>query len=447
MANYDITFRFPQSWTLVATGKQVSLEQDGSQWVGHWITDVKIPIAGFNLGRYEKSTATAGNVTVNSYATRGVENAMPVPLQTVPATSSQSPMTPEGFKQAPPSSRPADPTAGARPLAAQAARTITSLEKMFGPFPFNSLALTQRPGTDSQGWPGVIFLSSYVYLPPAQREAQHLPAADNVMFAEVMLPHEIAHQWFGDRVSWASYHEQWLMEAIANYASLMLMEQDHPDDVQLMLDTYRRLLATKSKAGLPNVEAGPVTLGVRLASSKFPAGYEIITYGRGTWLIHMLRQMLRDASRTSGDPNGNDQVFLALLRNVYQRYQGKEITNADFEQAVEEVLPKPLWFENRKSLDWFFDGWVNGTAFPHFAIKDARFSTKTGKPMVSATVLQNDAPDDLVTSIPVYGVVGDNKVYLGRVFAEGQETRFSLPVPAGVKRLVLDPYQTVLTAP
>ena len=63
------------------------------------------------------------------------------------------------------------------------------------------------------------------------------------MFAEVMLPHEIAHQWFGDRVSWASYHEQWLMEAIANYASLMLMEQDHPDDVQLMLDTYRRLLA------------------------------------------------------------------------------------------------------------------------------------------------------------------------------------------------------------
>ena len=174
-----------------------------------------------------------------------------------------------------------------------------------------------------------------------------------------------------------------------------------------------------------------MTLGVRLASSKFPAGYEIITYGRGTWLIHMLREMLRDASRTSGDPNGNDQVFLALLRNVYQRYQGKEITNADFEQAVEEVLPKPLWFENRKSLDWFFDGWVNGTAFPHFAIKDARFSTKTGKPMVSATVLQNDAPDDLVTSIPVYGVVGDNKVYLGRVFAEGQETRFSLPSTCG----------------
>ena len=63
-------------------------------------------------------------------------------------------------------------------------------------------------------------------------------------------------------------------------------------------EAYRQLLATKSKDGLPNVEAGPVTLGIRLASSKFPAGYEIITYGRGTWLMHMLREMFRDASRT-----------------------------------------------------------------------------------------------------------------------------------------------------
>ena len=96
---------------------------------------------------------------------------------------------------------------------------------MFGPYPFSSLALTQRPGTDSQGWPGMIFLSSYVYLTPAQREAQHISAADNVLFGEVMMPHEVAHQWFGDQVSWASYHEQWLLEAIANYSALMLLEQ------------------------------------------------------------------------------------------------------------------------------------------------------------------------------------------------------------------------------
>jgi hypothetical protein len=43
--------------------------------------------------------------------------------------------------------------------------------------------------------------------------------------------------------------------------------------------------------------------------------------------------------------------------------------------------------------------------------------------------------------------VGGRNVYLGRVFAEGDETHFSLTAPAEVKQLVLDPYQTVLTAP
>jgi len=161
----------------------------------------------------------------------------------------------------------------------------------------------------------------------------------------------------------------------------------------------------------------------------------------------MLRGMLRDASRSAETPEGSDRVFLDLLRNLYEQYKAKEITNADFERALEAVLPKSLWFEDHRSLDWFFDGWVNGTAFPRFEVKEAHFSTKTGKPIVTGTLLQIDAPDDLVTSVPVYGVVGETKIYLGRVFAEGAETRFTLLAPAGIKTLVLDPYQTVLTEP
>jgi hypothetical protein len=135
------------------------------------------------------------------------------------------------------------------------------------------------------------------------------------------------------------------------------------------------------------------------------------------------------------------------LRSLVERYQGKEITNADFEQAVEEVLPRSLWFEDRKSLDWFFDGWVNGTAFPQLGLANLKFSRSAGTATVNGTLRQTSAPPDLVTSVPVYGVVGDRKIYLGRVFAEGDETHFSLPIPAEVKQLALDPYQTVLTAP
>lgn len=445
MANYDITFRFPRSYTLVATGKEVSLEQQGQDSVGHWVSEIPIPIAGFNLGRYVRSVARAGEIEVASYATRGVEKDLSKPTPVTSTSGSPSPLPPD--LSAPPAKRDSslNPSAAGAQLASRAAETVESFKAMFGPFPFSSLSVTQRPGPDSQGWPGIIFLSSYVYLTSEQRVAAHVSPADSVLYGEVMMQHEVAHQWFGDQVSWASYHEQWLLEAIANYCALMLLEKRKPADVQLMLQTYRILLGTKLKDGDRNVEAGPVTLGIRLSSSKFPAGYEIITYGRGTWLIHMLREMFRDASRTATHPDGSDDVFLALLRSLAERYSGKEITNADFQQALEEVLPKELWFENHRSLDWFFDGWVNGTAFPRYELSEPRFSAGRGK--VSITVRQLDAPEDLVASVPLYGVAGDNRIFLGRIFAEGPETRVTLTVPPGIKRLQLDPTQTVLTAP
>ena len=67
-------------------------------------------------------------------------------------------------------------------------------------------------------------------------------------------------------------------------------------------------------------------------------------------------------------PMATTPCFWRCCATLVDRYQGKEITNTDFEQAVEEVLPRSLWFENRKSLDWFFDGWVNGTAFPQLEV-------------------------------------------------------------------------------
>jgi len=447
MANYDLTFRFPQNWTLVATGKQVSLEREGEDFVGHWISEEPLPIAGFNLGQYMKASAQAGNIEVLDYATRGVERDVGLAAQSASARGSPAKVGPTMSESASARTFGLDPAQALKPIASKAAGTLTALAQMLGPYPFSTLALTQRPGMESQGWPGLIFLSSYVYLTSAEREALKLPHSDNVLFGEVMMPHELAHQWFGDQVSWASYHEQWLMEALANYCALLLLEPTNPGDVQTMLEMYRTFLAAKSKDGLPTVEAGPVTLGFRLSSSKFPNGYEIITYGRGTWLIHMLRTMLRDGSRTAASPDGDDKVFLTVLRNLVQRHRGQELTNAQFEKAFEEVLPRSLWFEGHPSLDWFFDGWVNGTAFPQFELKGVKFTGAGESRHVSGTIRQTSAPPDLVTSMPVYGVAGDKQIYLGRVFAEGETTQFTLRAPAQVTKLVLDPHGTVLTKP
>jgi hypothetical protein len=447
MANYDLTFRFPQTWTLVATGKRLSLDREGGDFVGHWVSEHPIPIAGFNLGQYFSATARAGDIKIFDYAARGVEREMGVARQK--ATESKGSSNSESAPAAAPTKYGAapDPSQQLAPLADKAAETVASLSQMLGPFPFTTLSLTQRPGMESQGWPTLIFLSSYVYLTSAERMALNLSPGDNIVFGEIMMPHELAHQWFGDKVSWASYHEQWLLEALANYSALMLLERTNAADAEVLLETYRSSLAARNKAGKRNVDAGPVTLGARLSSSKFPSGYEIITYGRGTWLIHMLRAMLRDASRTQANPNGDDTQFLAILRNLIDRNPGKELTNASFEKAFEEVLPRSLWFEGRQSLDWFFDGWVNGTALPQLQLAGANVSGAASSRVATGTIRQNSAPADLVTSVPVYGIAGVKRVYLGRVFAEGAETKFTLHAPAEVTRLVLDPYATVLTAP
>lgn len=211
------------------------------------------------------------------------------------------------------------------------------------------------------------------------------------------------------------------------------------------------------------MDAGPVTLGTRLESSQFPSGYETILYGRGTWLFHMLRTMLKDAAAQEGGRKGPnkgsaDEPFVRALRKVRQRYEGRAISTSELMDVFAEDLPPSLRYEGKSSLDWFRDGWINGTSLPKLELKAVKFSPKVEGSGVSGTavsgavvsgiIVQKDAPPDLVTSVPVYAaIVGKQAVLLGRVFADGEETSFRLAAPAWVRKIVLDPNETILTSP
>jgi hypothetical protein len=113
-----------------------------------------------------------------------------------------------------------------------------------------------------------------------------------------------------------------------------------------------------------------------------------------------------------------------------------------------EGLPPALRYEGRNSLDWFVDGWVNGTSLPKLELRAVKFLPKNGGTLVSGTILQKDAPANLVTSVPVYGSsAGKRAVLIGRVFADGEESSFHLTAPAGISKIVLDPNETILTSP
>jgi hypothetical protein len=464
IADFDLTFHYPAGWTLLATGKPVPVsgasaksqpaapQSSGDQQVTHWVSERPIPIAGFNLGKYVRGAAQAGNVTVETYATDSVERDFPKPSTPAP----QLDPTPTLRPQMPPPlivPLPPSPARHATAVAEVAARAIRYYAERFGPFPYSHLALTQLPGRESQGWPGLIFLSSYAFLSQEEREDLHMNAAAGVLVSQIIPAHETAHQWWGDLITWETYRDQWFSEGLANYCALMLLQEKNPAGFHQIMEKYRQDLAGKNADGESLKDAGAVTLGGRLLSSHFPEGYEAISYGRGTWLFHMLHSMLQDANAgESGKRNVGGRVmedpFVRSLRKVRERYQGKAISTQELLNVFAEDLPPSLRYEGKASLDWFLDGWVNGTSMPKLELQNVKFAAKANATVASGVILQKDAPEDLVTSVPVYAVVsGKSPVFAGRVFADGAESPFRLSVPAGTHKLLLDPNETILTSP
>jgi hypothetical protein len=458
MASFNLEFHYPLAWTLVATGHRTRINAAGGELTSEWVTDRPVPIAGFNLGKYSQNVNRTGTVTVSTYATVNVERGFPGTtdiadsvIPPVPAPGSAVPRG--GLRSFPMISVPQipSPAVNTQAVGAASAKAIEFYERYFGPYPYDELDITQMPGTVSQGWPGLIFLSTYSFL--TQEEKTKLqPDPVRRILSDQVIAHETAHQWWGDLVSWSGYRDQWMMEALANYSSMMLLESQDPVKFRRVMAGYRDELLVKGPKGMPLMDAGPVTLGFRLSSSQFPGAYQPICYGRGTWLIHMLRTMMRDAQ--SKDPSGTissrkieDEPFLRALRKLRKDYEAKALSTAELMHVFESELPPSLWYEGHKSLDWFYEGWINGEAIPVFDLKDVKFLEKEkGKPtLVTGTLIQEQAPDTLVTTVPIYALIGGRNIFLKRIFAEGEETQFRISAPAGTRKLVIDPEQTLLS--
>jgi hypothetical protein len=490
-ALFDMEFQYPALWTLVATGKQImggeapaATQEAGAEGgtnpgtdpgrmmvmtVSKWITERPIPLAGFNLGKYVRAEARSGNIRVEAYATKGVEKTFPKGQTQViepPSFSGNHPRLTDPMVVTAPSPSPARDV---QAVADKAAKAIGTFSQWFGPYPYDSLALTQMPGNLSQGWPQLVFLSSFAFLSPQEQSDLHFDPVYRNIDSQVLV-HETAHQWWGDLVLCPSYRDQWLSEGLADYSSLLTLEQQNPALFRQVLEKYRRDLLGKNKDGERPSDAGPVTLGPRLESSHFPDGYETVAYERGTWLFHMLRSMFRDSMfrdsalhdsmhdampasnatsrprRRTTNPANPDEPFFRALRKARELYAGKTMSTQQLIQVFEEELPRPLWYEKRPKLDWFLRGWIEGTAIPELETRDIRIAEKAGVTTVTGMIVQKDAPDDLVTAVPVYATTAANtQVFLGEVLADGAETAFHLRAPSDARKIVLDPKQTILS--
>jgi len=441
---FDLTFRWPRRFTLVATGTPAEIHEEGEVKIGHWRSDVPMWVAGFNMGEYKIETA-AEQPRIQLYANKQLEEAIASRLIThsssLPETDRPTSDLIPGATIEPPLPSPAD---ALRRLGRRVLDSIHFYERVDGAFPFDHLDVAQIPGSFGQGWPGLVYLSTLAFLPAQEQERAGVREWEQGEARDLMPFHEVAHQWWGNVVAASSYRDAWIEEGIANYLALLYAasQKSTSDYSTEWLAHYRSILLSKpSGSNEATYNAGTLSQGVRLRSSKTPEAYRTIIYGKGTWVIRMLHEMLRDPTVKDGDAR-----FRQLLQLILTKYKYRPFTTEDFQREVEHQMTPSMDLEGNRRMDWFFEEWVKETGIPHYSVK---FEVKPrGNEFVVAGRLEQSGVDDLFTApVPLYATrpgPGSKPVLLGVVITTGPETRFRFTSRIRPTHLSIDPHMTIL---
>ena len=444
-AGYDVTMRWPQALRLVATGAKVDERVEGDFRIGHWKTISPISVAGFNLGQYASAAVRNDRYSIEVFANRQLEQALKERLESTPEASENeillhrrimsSPVP--GIANVTPS--PAD---ALKQLGKQIDASIKFYEPFSGPFPLNSLSVSQIPGSFGQGWPGLIYVSTFSFLPTEAQRRAGLSSSGQEQFTELVPFHEVAHQWWGNVVGWSSYRDQWINEAIASYLAVLFADaQKNPEHtLRVWLQRYRQnLLQQTSGADEPAGEIGALTLGSRLNSSKSPGAYESVIYSKGAWIIHMLREMLRQPGAKNPDAG-----FVALLNTLASKYAYRALSTEDLQREVERVMTPAMDLEGGRSMEWFFEEWVKGTGIPHYRVQFTVSKTEKGYE-VRGKLFQTGVPHSFIARVPIFSSsAGTRPVHLGSIIAVGEETLFRFTTANAPRKLLIDPQMTLL---
>jgi len=445
-ASYDLTMRWPRRLKLVATGAKIDEQIAGDFRVGHWRSDKPLSIAGFNLGEYASNSITTESRIIDVYANRQLEQALSNRLGSPspdPLPSIDTPLRLPGGRSReampPPPPSPAD---ALKQLAKDIDSSIRFYEHFSGPFPFHTLSVSQIPGTFGQGWPGLLYISTYSFLSSEAQNRAGLSASRQEAFTDIVPYHEVAHQWWGNVVGWSNYRDQWIDEAIANYLALLFADSRKPSahELRVWLERYRKQLEEKVPGSdRPAGEIGALPLGNRLNSSKSPFGFEEVIYSKGSWVIHMLREMLRQPG--AKDP---DARFVALLRTISTKYAYRAFSTDDLQHEVEAAMTPAMDLEGGRSMEWFFEQWVRGTGIPHYRVEFSTSHTDKGE-VVHGKLFQTGVPRSFITSVPIYANnASGHNVFLGAVVAASPETSFHFVTQLPPHKLVVDPQMTLL---
>jgi len=415
VATYSMTFRFSARNDLIAVGEQVSERTEGGQKIALWRSQQPIRVAGFNYGDFQKTSRTdsEAGISVDVYVTRGPEfaNMAGIPL-------------------------------------ADTVNTARVGGLYFGAPPFPRVSITQQQQLASaQSWPTLVFLSTISFLSPQEQERRIAgdPRALQSLkeFGNTVAWHEVAHQWWGHQVGWASYRDQWLSEGFAEFTSALLLEVNSGKKKADAFWEQKRGEVFGKTIGVANNEAGAITQGVRLRTHRSPQAGQAMIYSKGAFVVHMLRMMMYEEGRP--DP---DAPFKAMMTDFAKTWSGRNPSTDDFKAIAEKHMTRDMNLAGDGKLDYFFNQWVYGTDIPALGAKLEATDIGGGKYKIAGTITQSGVPPEFRSRVPIYLDLGNDRLgRLGSIAIAGSNTvkvNVDVALPQKPRRVFINAHHEVL---
>lgn len=193
---------------------------------------------------------------------------------------------------------------------------------VFGEYPF----IKEKYGHVQFGWGGGM---------------EHQTSTFIVTPDESLMAHELAHQWFGNKVTCASWEHIWLNEGFATHLASMHMEHHYPANIN-----NNRLAGINFITSLPD---GSVWVNDTTNASRIFNGR--LSYYKGSYLLYMLRWIL------------SDDIFFKAVNQYHTdpKLAYGFATTADLKKHLEKT--------SGRDLTEFFKDWFYGQGYPSYNVE------------------------------------------------------------------------------
>ena len=162
-------------------------------------------------------------------------------------------------------------------------------------------------------------------------------------FGRNLIAHELAHQWFGNKVTCGSWKDIWLNEGFANYLSGLVVENlDGTNQFTSWKQSMNTSITSQNGGAVYLTDSDTLSIN-RIFSSR-------LSYNKGAMVTHMLRKKLGDATFFQGMQDYLNHPDLAYAYAKTEDYK-----------AVMETT-------SGQDLTEFFNDWIYNQGYPSYDI-------------------------------------------------------------------------------